>query len=257
MESFSLPLSSNAVVTGLRTPAALERPPKDTPLIVGIHGGSYSAEYYDATSTHSALPYSAFLRVPFLAINRPGYKDSTALPTPIPENSTYLQEEGKYLHHEILPAIWKAYGTEYGASSIVVLAHSLSVPMTVVAAAFNATLLASNNRGHDKKTANHVEEEQVKETEPKEEGEKERANKGVKVKAKEKPYPLAGIILSGFGTSLNAPYMARVHPLIEPGATRMSFPSSFKDEIMLLPLRRPHGFRDLRKDRRPQHIRQP
>ncbi|KAL8937756.1 MAG: hypothetical protein Q9216_004262, partial [Gyalolechia sp. 2 TL-2023] len=190
MEPLSLTLSNNAIVTGLHT-----RPlpsPAGTPLIVALHGGAYSAHYYDATPSHSALPYSKFLSVPFLSINRPGYLDSTALPAPIPEESTYCQEEGKYLHYEILPAIWKAYAKEYGVSSIVILAHSLSVPMTVVAAALNAL--------------------------------------------EQKPsYPLAGIILSGFGTSLNHDTVALIHPYLptDPNTTHAVLPASVKNEIML------------------------
>ncbi|KAI4123285.1 MAG: hypothetical protein LQ338_005334 [Usnochroma carphineum] len=138
MDPFSLSLPNNAVVTGLRTPPLPTSPAKDTPLVIAIHGGSYSAYYFDATPSNSVLPISNFLRVPCVAMNRPGYLDSTALASLLLEDSTYCQEEGKYLHHEILPAIWRTYNEAYGVSSIVILAHSLSVPMTVVAAALNA-----------------------------------------------------------------------------------------------------------------------
>lgn len=103
MEPFSLQVSNNAVITGLRTPAAAKPPPKDTPLIVALHGGSYSADYYNATPVNSASPYSTFLGVPFIAINRPGCKDSTDLPNPLPKGRTFLQVEGTYLHNEIPP----------------------------------------------------------------------------------------------------------------------------------------------------------
>ncbi|KAL8995907.1 MAG: hypothetical protein Q9188_006700, partial [Gyalolechia gomerana] len=190
MESPLLPLSNKAIVTGLRTPPLPS--PAGTPLIVALHGGTYSAHYYDATPSNSALPYSKFLNVPFVSLNRPGYLDSTALPTPIPQNSTYCQEEGKYLHHEILPAIWKAYSEEHGVSSIVILAHSLSAPMTIVAAALNAL--------EDRKS-----------------------------------YPLAGIILSGFGTSLNHDTVTLMHPYLPtaPDATHAVLPTFVKSEIML------------------------
>lgn len=127
------------------------RPQKETPLIVALHGGSYSADYYNATLVNSAPPYSTFLGVPFIAINRPGYKDSTALPDALPEGRTFLQVEGRYFHNEILPAVWKAYAADYGVISIVVLAHSLSAPMTIVAAALNATETtpSSNKQSQD------------------------------------------------------------------------------------------------------------
>ncbi|KAI4180820.1 MAG: hypothetical protein L6R41_006994 [Letrouitia leprolyta] len=190
MEPLSLPLSNNVIVTGLRTPPTPST--AYTPLIVALHGGAYSAHYYDATPSHSALAYSKFLNVPFVSLNRPGYLDSTALRAPFAEDSTYCQEEGKYLHHEILPAIWKAYSKEYGVSSIVILAHSLSAPMTIVAAALNASEQKSS-------------------------------------------YPLAGIILSGFGTSLNHDTVSFLHPYLptDPNTTHAAIPASVKNEIML------------------------
>ncbi|KAL8765407.1 MAG: hypothetical protein Q9209_007513 [Squamulea sp. 1 TL-2023] len=238
MESFSLTLDNNAIVSGLRTPAGQKSLPKDTPLIVALHGGSYSADYYNATPTYSALPYSTFLRVPFIALNRPGYKDSTDLPNSVPDGSTFLQEEGRYLHNQILPAVWKAYADDYGVSSIVILAHSLSVPMTIVAAALNATTSspASSDQVHQEQRAGR---EQASDQEPKPQQDilKERDRDGKDESANEntKAYPLAGIILSGFGTTPNASTMARVHPLVDPNAPRVTFPPSLKDELMLFP----------------------
>ncbi|KAL8856714.1 MAG: hypothetical protein Q9178_006671 [Gyalolechia marmorata] len=253
MEYFSLQLANSAVVTGLRTPAASEPPPKGTPLIVGLHGGSYSAEYYNATPTYSASPYSAFLRVPFVAINRPGYKDSTALPDTLPEGSTFFQEEGRYLHNEILPAIWEAYAAGYGVSSIVILAHSLAVPMTIVAAALHATTPSSSSDEQRQDQSLEVGEGQVSDQGPEREQDTSSMKEGTKpaenvkenVKEDEKEnveengkenvksYPLAGIVLSGFGTIPNVTTMARVEPLVDPNATRITFPPAFKDEIML------------------------
>ncbi|KAL8953391.1 MAG: hypothetical protein Q9222_000768 [Ikaeria aurantiellina] len=196
MEAFSLRVSENAVVTGLRTPILLGAPHKDTPLIVALHGGSYSAAYYDVVPTNSAAPCSDFFRVPFIAINRPGYLDSTPLPAPIPEDSSYCQEEGKYLHNEILPSIWKMYSKEFQISSIIILAHSLSVPMTVVAAALSA-----------------------------------------KSSSEEPSYRLAGIILSGFGTTLRTDTQDYMGPKLaeypQPDPNGIHFPTSLKDEIML------------------------
>ena len=138
MEPFEISLSNNAVVTGL---ASLPSGPKSgspfpTPLIIAIHGGTYSASYFFADEQHSAAPLASALQVPFLAINRPGYKGSTPIPT-VPEGSSYLQEVGKYLHHEILPALWKRYASEVGASCLVLLTHSLGSPGAIVAASLN------------------------------------------------------------------------------------------------------------------------
>ncbi|KAL8712881.1 MAG: hypothetical protein Q9225_006878, partial [Loekoesia sp. 1 TL-2023] len=196
MEPVSFHLSNNAVVTGLRTPPLPSPLLAGTPLIVGLHGGSYSAHYYDATPSHSALPHSTFLRVPFISLNRPGYLDSTALPTPLPEGSTWPQEEGKYLHREILPAIWKTYSRELGVSGIIIIGHSLSVPMTIVAAALNAV-------------------------------------------EQEKSYPLAGIIVSGFGTSINVETQSLIAPHFDRSSNCIRFPTQLKDDIMLCGLADP------------------
>ncbi|KAL8903743.1 MAG: hypothetical protein Q9171_007295 [Xanthocarpia ochracea] len=241
MEYFSLQLANNAVVTGLRTPAASDPPPKGTPLIVGLHGGSYSADYYNATPTYSASAYSAFLRVPFVAINRPGYKDSTALPDALPEGSTFFQEEGRYLRNEILPAVWKAYAADYGVSSIVILGHSLAVPMTIVAAALHATTSSSSSDeqrldqllGDGEGPVSNQGPEREQDTSNRKEGTKAAENGKENGKENVKSYPLAGIVLSGFGTIPNATTMTRVEPLVDPNATRITFPSAFKDEIML------------------------
>ncbi|KAL8800658.1 MAG: hypothetical protein Q9182_005028 [Xanthomendoza sp. 2 TL-2023] len=245
MESFSLQLCNDGIVTGLRTPALAHRPPKDTPLIVGFHGGSYCAEYYDATKIHSALPYSGSLRVPFVSVNGPGYKSSTALPESIPENSSFFQEEGKYLHDEILPAIWQAYSTEYGVSSVVILAHSLSVPMSIVAASFNATLTSSTaNKPQENKVGKEIKEKEEPEPrrqqqQPEIDEDRQPNNEGEKQtesgKRNIETYPLAGIVLSGFGIVPNADIMARVHPFVDPKAGHVTFPLAFKNEIMLLP----------------------
>ncbi|KAL8709931.1 MAG: hypothetical protein Q9220_005381 [cf. Caloplaca sp. 1 TL-2023] len=196
MEAFSLRISKESVVTGLRTPALSGEPQKDTPLIVAIHGGSYSAAYYDVGQNNSAAPCSAFFGVPFIAIDRPGYLDSTPLPAPIPEDSSYCQEEGKYLHNEVLPAIWKMYSKEHPVSSIVILAHSLAVPMTIVAAALTA-----------------------------------------ESSSKEPSYRLAGIILSGFGTTLSTETQEYMGPKLaespQPDPDRIRFPTLLKDDIML------------------------
>lgn len=134
-EAFQLSLPNGGVVTGLRTtPKA--GVPNQTPLVVALHGGTYSASYFFADDHHSALPMSTALGVPIIAVNRPGYKESTALP-PVPEDSTFLQEEGKYLHTQILPAIWKEYAASLGVSSIVLLTHSLGAPPAIVASALN------------------------------------------------------------------------------------------------------------------------
>ncbi|KAL8871697.1 MAG: hypothetical protein Q9174_002529 [Haloplaca sp. 1 TL-2023] len=240
MDPFSLQLPSGGTVTGLRTPAFPAVLPKDTPLIVGIHGGGYSSAYYHTTPTNSAAPYSTFLRVPFLSIDRPAYKGSTAIKTPLPEDSTYLQEEGKHLHHEILPAIWAAYSKEYGVSSIVVMAHSLSVPMTVVTAALHAESASKAPSVKPPAPSTHMTAEQVEDfqNQPKEAqqqtvDEEQQNTQKLESTRQHQPYPLAGIVLSGLGTSLRHDTMQSMQPFLTHQGDRMTFPAELKDNVML------------------------
>ncbi|OAP53894.1 hypothetical protein AYL99_11916 [Fonsecaea erecta] len=57
---------------------------------------------------------------------------------PVSEGSTFLQEEGRYLHRYILPTTWQEFGTSSGATTVVVLAHSLGSPSAIVATALHA-----------------------------------------------------------------------------------------------------------------------
>jgi hypothetical protein len=137
-------------------PIKSEKTPPFCPLMVGIHGGSCTAHHYDVDSKHTASLASAALGVPFVAFNRPNYKDSPTF-LPLPEGTTYLQEEGKWEHELIFPALWEHFGKPNGCTGIVAMCHSMAVPGAIIAAALYA-----------------------RDATPK--------------------YPLAGLILSGYGT---------------------------------------------------------
>ncbi|KIW92258.1 uncharacterized protein Z519_07242 [Cladophialophora bantiana CBS 173.52] len=138
MKPFTLSLSNGAQLSGIVSVSPrISTTPHYQPLIVGIHGGTYFSKYFDAGTTNSAVRLAETLGVPFVSIDRPGYKDSTALP-PVPEGSTFLQEEGKYLHGYVLPKIWQEFGASSGATTVVLLAHSLGSPSSIVASALHA-----------------------------------------------------------------------------------------------------------------------
>ncbi|KIW22797.1 uncharacterized protein PV07_11061 [Cladophialophora immunda] len=138
MKPFTLSLANGAQLSGIfSVPTRTSTTPHYQPLIVGVHGGTYFSKYFDAGTTNSAVRLAETLGVPFVSINRPGYRDSTELP-PVPDGSTFLQEEGKYLHRYILPKIWQEFGLSSGATTIVMLAHSLGSPSSIVASALHA-----------------------------------------------------------------------------------------------------------------------
>lgn len=137
MESFKLTLSNKATLTGLHSLAASSQTsPKHLPLIVGLHGGTFSAQYFDVDTSHTASIASNGLGVPFIAINRPGYKDSTSFT--IPSGSTYPEEYGRWLHEFILPVLWTSFGQPRGCNSIILHTHSLGTTGAIVAGALYA-----------------------------------------------------------------------------------------------------------------------
>ena len=194
MQPFKATLSNSATLTGLHNlPTRTPTTPTHLPLIVGLHGGTYSAQYFDVDANHTASIASNGLGVPIVAINRPGYQDSTSF-YPIPHGSSYPQEYGAWLHQYILPALWSEFGEPYGCNSLVLYCHSLGTTGAVIAASL------------------HAEEPD-----------------------NAKPYPLAGISISGFGTQrAGQPYRPSHGPDVSP-PTSITFPPEVKDSMMLQP----------------------
>lgn len=153
---FSLTLSNGGKLTGIThiPPRSVTTPPF-CPLMVGIHGGSCTAHHYDVDAKHTASIASAALSIPFVAFNRPNYKDSASF-LPLPDGITYLQEEGRWEHELIFPALWEHFGKPNGCTGIVAICHSMAVPGIIITSAL------------------YAQEEAPK-------------------------YPLAGLILSGYG----------------------------------------------------------
>ena len=137
MKPFKIELPNSAIVTGLTSiPSQSHVAPQHVPLVIGIHGGTYSASYFDADTNHTASLTSDGLGVPFLAFNRPGYRDTT--PFEIPSDSSFHIEQGKYFHKLLFPTLWKQFGKPNGCSCIVLLSHSMGVPGSIVAASMHA-----------------------------------------------------------------------------------------------------------------------
>lgn len=64
--------------------------------------------------------------IPFIAINRPGYVDSSPIP-PTSQSTTYCQAEGHHLHTSILPALWAQFGPPNSCTSLILTCHSMAV----------------------------------------------------------------------------------------------------------------------------------
>jgi hypothetical protein len=138
MQPFRTTLSNNGTVAGAYSiPPPSASPAQHRPLIVGLHGGSYDHQYFDATPKCSASLASVAFGVPFVSIDRPSYGGTSSI-LPIPEGSDFPQETGFWLHRYILPKLWSEIGAPNQCNCIVLLCHSLGVMGGVVAAALHA-----------------------------------------------------------------------------------------------------------------------
>jgi pimeloyl-ACP methyl ester carboxylesterase len=89
----------------------------NAPLVIAIHGGSYTSSYFDVPG-YSLLDRAAAIGVPIIAPDRPGYRESPILQgadATIKGQATYLT---KALHDA-----WKQNGK--GTAGIVLIGHSI------------------------------------------------------------------------------------------------------------------------------------
>ncbi|KAK1526843.1 hypothetical protein CPAR01_13371 [Colletotrichum paranaense] len=139
MEAFKLTLSDGKTISGLHSipspTASNPLRPAHPPLIVGLHGGTYSGAYFDADDTYTARHTSAATGVPFIALDRQGYNDTSPVGEDIPSSSSFYEEWGTSLHRDILPVLWDKFAVPNGCTSIALHCHSLGAPGACVAAA--------------------------------------------------------------------------------------------------------------------------
>ncbi|KAL4905014.1 hypothetical protein BDW74DRAFT_185453 [Aspergillus multicolor] len=137
MQSFKLSLANGGTVAGISNIPLVSTSPCYRPLIVGLHGGIYGCHYFDANKEYTAAKQSSALGVPFAAIDRPCYGGTSSF-LPVPGDSNFTTETGRWLHEYILPAIWTEFGLPNNCNCIVLLAHSLGVMGATYAAALHA-----------------------------------------------------------------------------------------------------------------------
>ncbi len=100
-----------------RTSALSEPSPQPMPLIVALHGGTYTSAYFDVAG-HSLLARAAALGVRVLALDRPGYGGTPAL-----DPSELTHEGSAAVLDAALAALWSREGG--GWAGIVLLGHSI------------------------------------------------------------------------------------------------------------------------------------
>lgn len=138
MQSFKLDLPNNGTVTGAHSlPPPSSSPVQHRPLIIGLHGGCYDHQYFDALPDYSATLASTTFSIPFVSIDRSSYGGTSSI-LPIPSNSDFTTESANTLHRHILPTLWSEYGVTNGCTCIVLLCHSLGVMVGVASSALHA-----------------------------------------------------------------------------------------------------------------------
>lgn len=137
MQPFKLTLSNNGTVTGAHSiPSPTSSPVLFRPLIVGLHGGCYGHQYFDALPKFSASLASEAFSIPFVTIDRPSYGGTSSI-LPIPKDSNFTQKSAIAMHRFILPKLWSEFGVPNGCNCIVLLCHSLAVMVGVATAAMH------------------------------------------------------------------------------------------------------------------------
>lgn len=99
----------------------------DRPLIVALHGGTYSSAYFDVPG-YSLIDRAAALGLPIIALDRPGYGETTPL---APHDATIAGNAERL--DSILGDIWERHGSGY--SGIFLIGHSIGGAITVSIAA--------------------------------------------------------------------------------------------------------------------------
>ena len=146
-DEWSIQLRNGATLTGIAyipsSHGALGAASR--PLLVGIHGGTCSAYTYDVSPSYTGSTYAELSGIPFVAFHRPNYLGSSGWlvdrasdnPTQprfrATEGLTYFQEEARWFHEFIFPALWEAFAVPNGCSSLVTTSHSMGVMPTVIA----------------------------------------------------------------------------------------------------------------------------
>ncbi len=102
-------------------------PRSGDPLIIALHGGTYSSEYFDIPD-HSLLDNATKQGIAVIAIDRPNYLGSSPLTSEgsiIADNATVLSDA--------IGSIWSAHGGD--AAGVVLVAHSIGGAIATIIAA--------------------------------------------------------------------------------------------------------------------------
>jgi pimeloyl-ACP methyl ester carboxylesterase len=104
----------------------------NTPLVIAIHGGTYSSAYFDVPD-YSLFEKAQHLNIPMIALDRPGYGHSD----PLSAEQTTIEGQASYIA-PLLREAWDRYGE--GTCGIVLIGHSIGAAIATVIASQNTDL---------------------------------------------------------------------------------------------------------------------
>jgi pimeloyl-ACP methyl ester carboxylesterase len=105
---------------------------KGTPLVVAIHGGTYTSAYFDVPG-HSLFDKARLLGIDIIAIDRPGYGHTPLLNS----QAMTLKGQATYIASE-LHRVWESHGAE--RSGVVLLGHSIGAAIAAMIASSHEKL---------------------------------------------------------------------------------------------------------------------
>lgn len=114
-------------VSGRRRTPTTATLAEDYPLIIALHGGTYTSAYFDLPG-FSLITRAVALGIPIMALDRPGYGDTTPF---APEDATIAKNAERL--DAAIGEIWKVHGC--AARGIVLVGHSIGGAITVSIAA--------------------------------------------------------------------------------------------------------------------------
>lgn len=99
----------------------------DIPLVIALHGGTYTSTYFDVPG-YSLMDRAAAAGIPILAIDRPGYRESG----PVDAGESIILANAEILDH-LIAELWDTYGA--GTSGVVLVGHSIGGAVVTALAA--------------------------------------------------------------------------------------------------------------------------
>jgi pimeloyl-ACP methyl ester carboxylesterase len=100
---------------------------RDYPLVIALPGGTYRSTYFDLPG-YSLIERAVSLGLPVIALDRPGYGDTTAF---APADATIANNAERL--DGVIGELWRGHGGN--ASGVVVIGHSIGGAITVSIAA--------------------------------------------------------------------------------------------------------------------------